>query len=310
MSVLTTIRDRFATKVREEREADTTSYRELVQKIADGEEPDFETVDRLLSKTGRIPTPVCPRSANHTDIKVRRTSGTIKFCLCNDCGTEWQHEFDPDQPSPEPGRKTLEDLEEDVTLLKQRRVWKEQLDRVPEIDRQRSDLTRKLEAAEERVRKAQETRRELSEQLQPELSRLDADRNQANRARESLVKTCMGEASFKEVAERRKTMVARIQHLKNDLWGYGRPGTFDNIVRGTIGDEILSYKRRIARLTVEVGHTNRQSKHDELATNKRKYTAFWDLYVKPKIDEYERLTAELPDVEQELAELQKQKLNP
>lgn len=70
MSVLTAIRDRFATKVRIEREADTKSYCELVQKIADNEEPDFETIERLLSKIGRIPTPVCPKSSNHTALKI------------------------------------------------------------------------------------------------------------------------------------------------------------------------------------------------------------------------------------------------
>ena len=119
-------------------------------------------------RTGRIPTPVCPSVSSHTAIKVRRTSGTIKYCTCNDCGVEWQHEFDPDQASPEPGRKTIEDLEDDVALLKQRRDWKEQLDRLPEIDQQRADLTKKLEASQERLNKAIETHRELSDMLQPQ----------------------------------------------------------------------------------------------------------------------------------------------
>ena len=53
------------------------------------------TVAKDKPKTQRVRTPKvhaepCPKSANHTNTKVYKTTGRTRYCRCDDCGHTWK----------------------------------------------------------------------------------------------------------------------------------------------------------------------------------------------------------------------------
>ena len=308
MSVLTAIRDKFTSRKQADRQEYESSYWKLVTALADGEEPDLEAIEAVLSEIRSLPTPVCPKSPGHKKIRKRGAGedGLNRF-LCDDCGTDFQQKADFPRPTAD-GRKTIDELQADVELLHNRRRWAEQMAAKPDVEKRRRQLTAKLDQANDAVQKAYDARKVLTDQLAPELQAAENQIRDAETAARQLTETVPYErlnARDKELTERRKKLQLRHQELKRDLYGAGQIGTFTQPERGSTGDRVLSFQRQIEQLNP--ADARQAAKRDKL---KRNEAHFWQTTVEPKQEEMNRIASSLEPIDAELEEIRRQKLTP
>lgn len=212
--VLERLRERFQAREEEQQAEEISTYRELVRMVADGEEPDDATVDRVLSS--HVATAAqCPNDPRHANLRQYTADSGATRVICDDCGASFSHQG-PLQGGPSPdGHKTLADLESDVDLLRHRRKLAALLDQRPQALAELADARRQIDEANERARRARQEALELRERLAPE--RLQARLAEIDRAETELLRGCNHPeviARDREIDARRERIGPRVRELE------------------------------------------------------------------------------------------------
>lgn len=308
MSVITTIRQKLSRKEQEQRHQELEEYNDLVVAIADGHEPSVEEVERFCpAGAAERPKLLCPKNPEHRRVRIVKTEGNSQSCICEDCLTEFKREYDPDA-APITGR-TVEDLERDVELLKQRRQWAADLQRLPDLEQSEGKLRAKLEKARAKARKAIAEQQKVADEVAPELQTIEQQKRDAERAREKLQSSCRDARIAEEyngLDKQRRQLAERKQHLRRDLWGYSPVGTVKDPVHGSTGDKLLSLDRKIDNRAANRQHPDRKN----LGKYKRQLDDFKRREFDPLVREYHSLSEQLEQIEARIEELQQKMLEP
>ncbi len=310
MSVITAIRQTLRRKEEQTRDQELHDYNSLVVAIADGQEPSVDDVDRILTGgTAERPKLVCPTHPQHNRVRALKSVGDVRECICDDCGTEFKREYDAS--AAQITGRTVEDLERDIELLKQRRLWKEQLDKLPDIQSGLKKLNDRRERLRVKYEKLFAEQKLASEEMNDEQFNLARQLQVAEQAENGLIANCRDERlceRFTQLRGQRANAATRHGSLKRDLWGYSPVGEIRDPEHGSTGSRMLTYQRHLEKWSGV--STSSQPHGFNLEKERRLYHAFRDREWNPKVEEYERLSSELADIESQVSELLEAMLEP
>lgn len=310
MTILATIREKLSGKEQQERDAELEDYNALVLAVADGKEPAQEDVERLLAGgTAERFEPVCPTHPSHRRVRIRRTVDNVHHCICDDCGTDFTQEFDPHAEAA--NGRTVQDLERDVELLKQRRQWAEQVATIPQLEETERQAKDRRERVCAKYRKAQEEMKRVTEEVASELLALNMEKSSAEKARWELIQHCRDvglREQYSQLLSRRKDVSGRLGAVKHDLWGSMPVGKLTDPERDSTGAKMLALQQKLEKWSNDRRNGHRNSLSVEKLN--REYQQFRSREWNPKVKEHEQLTGELAEIDEQLSQLMEKMLAP
>jgi chromosome segregation ATPase len=182
----TTVLERLQRKLGDRQKRTSATYLEAVRMVADGREPDADSLAGVLRDTG----------------------------------------------------KTLDDLAADVETMRQRRRWADQVAAVPKLQAELAEHQATIAAANAELEAAEQRYEELTNPIVWDCQRLQDELAAADRARDSLAKSCLDGEALGELAAVR----AELQAKREERFNLHGERQRKQKALGDVRDALASYK--------------------------------------------------------------------
>jgi len=311
------LRDRFTRREAEKVVERESTWAEMVQRLANGENVPFEQIEGVVDSARMSSAITCPSGCNSSIIKTKKLNGKID-CQCRSCGRE----FVPETCNDSVGEWSIERLTRDVELEIKARENRAQIKKLPELLAEKERLAKldndEVEALRAARVRCDKVREELQRPILLNASEIEAAEKALAELRASYAQRHpAASAKLKLLQKSRGQKALKAQELRQELFGHGATTGAVEPFDETLGWKWLVYLRKHMGYSggavnlKKVDPTKNQSiyipKRNDEDANKytfEEFTQLWTTKIQPMIAEAERCETEAAKLDTEIAELE------